>query len=104
MGGGAGGEEDLPMGLSTGGEERLGAAPVANREGVLGFGARFGETGEEAREDCLGLGSESVHREGPAVARSQSGGLQPDEGTADGAGDFLGGGPGQVVNAFLDQD
>ena len=46
----------------------------------------------------------STLTEGPAVALSQSGGLQPDEGAADRAGDCLGSGPGQVVNAFLDQD
>ena len=81
-----------------------GAAPVADREGILSLCAWFSEASKETREDGIGLGCERIDCEGPTVLLGQLSGRLPEKEAADWAGSFLCQGAGYVFDALLDQD
>ena len=69
----AGGGEGLAVGAAALGAGGL--VPVADGEGVLGFGGGFGIAREEAREEAVAFGGEGVDSEAPAQAVSELEGL-----------------------------
>jgi hypothetical protein len=87
--------------LSAGGAGGIG--PVTNGEGVFCLGPRLGIPSEEARQEGVGSGCESVDGELPSERASQAGGTITYEFAADWSGNVGGDITGQPVHAFLNQ-
>jgi hypothetical protein len=88
-GGGGEGEEDLPMRLPASGAQReQPQSPTAKASSASARGSAK-RAKKRGRTALASDAKASTLTEGPAVALSQLGGLQPDEGAADRARDYL---------------